>query len=192
MVLTLVGFKVIKLCLFPLFVSEMFESGLDFSNVNINDFILCVKRLNEILQKAGSDARTAVRQRNFNSAYSKSLFNSQRFNPRVCSSMHSFTDEDTQIDICIRKKHFYVSVCGAWRPDPKALNQVLALDNLNFDMQFDFSEVRSLVSHVGSFTFYGGDDFPVDDIGFKRISRVWCKILLMYFSHKDVLLNNVQ
>lgn len=166
------------------FIKMMYDSDLDFSNVNVNDFCLCVKRLNEILAKAGSDARTAVRKREFNSSYAKQLYECEKFNPRVFSSVHCFTDETQQIDICIRQKCFYVSVCGAYQPNLKALLHLLQLTELNFAEQFDFSNMENFHTFKGCFQFYGGKDFPVNEIGLKRIYKVWFQILQMYLSHK--------
>lgn len=162
----------------------MYDSELDFSNVNVNDFIVCVKRLNEILTSAGSDARTAVRKREFNSSYAKQLYECDKFNPRVFSSVHCFTDETEQIDICIRQKKFYVSVCGAYQPNIRPLLHLLQLKELNFSDDFDFSNLEDFHTFKGSFQFYGGSDFPANETGYKRIYKVWFTILQMYLSHK--------
>lgn len=164
------------------FVDALVKSELDFTNVDIADFISHFKACARVLERVSKNNRKSVRERKFKSMYSKQLFESMKFDSKYCSEFFQFSDSDVQIDICIRKNHYYVSVCGSFRPKEKALEHILALQNFNFDIAFDFPTVKEMKEENGIFSFYGGDDFPVDDKGLKRIRHLWFVVLEMYFS----------
>lgn len=164
------------------FAESLAQSELDFNNVNCADFISHVKALARIIERVSKNTRKSVRERKFNSIYSKQLFESMKFDPKHCSEFFQFSDSDVQIDICIRKKCYYVSVCGSFRPRAKTLEHLLALQNFNYEIAFDFPTVSEMKESNGIFSFYGGVDFPVDTVGLKRIRNLWFTIIQMYFS----------
>ncbi len=163
------------------FIKQLFDSDLDFSNVAIDDFITCIKRLNQILTECADPSRRSARSRRYNSILAKTMGLNDKFNSRV-SELYTFSADDVQIDICIRGKSYYVAISGSWRPSERALQNLLYIDNLNYDMLFDFSEVKVLGKDNQSFTYYGGSDFPVNNEGFKRILRLWSMAVYSYSS----------
>lgn len=173
------------------FVQQCYESDLDFSGVQIDDFIRCIKKLSNILNSVSSDARKSVRDRKMNSVLARQVFLSERFNPKTVHDYYSFTFENEQIDVCIKLNSYRVSVCGDYVPTAEQVMHILRLDNFNFDGQFDYAEVQNFVSCDSKFTYFGGDsnNFPVNEVGLKRICRVWSTIVNMYLSHIQDKLN---
>lgn len=173
------------------FIKKCFDSDLDFSCVEIDDFIVCVKRLSQILNKASDDSKKSTRERKMNSVLAQQVFLSERFNPKTVHDYYSFTYENEQIDVCIKSKSFCVSVTGDFVPTAESIMHVLRLDNFNFDNQFDYTEVNNFVFNDSKFTYFGGDsnNFPLNEVGLKRICRVWSTIVNMYLSHIQERLN---
>lgn len=171
------------------FITAMFDSDLDFSNVDIDDFIVCVKRLASILcsDSVSGKSRRSGRSRRYNSILAKELGINDKYTLRV-SDLYTFSADGVQIDVCIRGSNYYVGVTGDWRPNEKVLTKLLYMDNLNFERHFDFSEVKILGNVKGSFTYYGGSDFPVNDLGFKNILRLWTSVVGAYVSHLSIKL----
>lgn len=172
------------------FIKQLFDSDLDFSNVAIDDFITCIKRLYQILNECADPSKRSARSRKYNSILAKTIALNDKFNPRV-SELYTFSADDVQIDICIRGKSYYVAISGSWRPSERALQNLLYIDNLNFEKLFDFSEVKILGNDKQSFTYYGGSDFPVNNEGFNRILRLWSMAVYSYSSKlNDTVINN--
>lgn len=173
------------------FIQNLYDSGLDFSNVQADKFISCVKELARILENVSSDSRKSVRERKMNSVLARQVFLSERFNPKTVHNYYSFTFENEQIDVCIKNNSYRVSVCGDYAPTASQIMNVLRLDNFNFDGQFDYAEVENFVFRDSKYVYYGGDsnNFPVNELGLKRICRVWSTIVNMYLSHIQVRLN---
>lgn len=169
------------------FANALVESELNFTNIDIDNFLQHVKALGRIVERVTKNTRRSVRERKFNSMYSKQLFESMKYDPKYCSQFFQFSDSSVQIDICIRnKKYYYVSVCGNWRPKQKNLEYILNLENFNVALDFDFSSVEEMKESNGIFSFYGGKDFPLSEIGLRKARKLWFVILSMYISREDV------
>lgn len=170
------------------FIKQCFESDLDFSNTNVDDFIVCVRRLSQILKSASDDSRKSTRDRKMNSVLARQVFLSERFNPKTVHDYYSFTMENEQIDICIKSSTFCVSVCGDYVPTAKQVMNVLNLDNENEQLMFDFADISTFSWSDSKFTYFGGATtyFDLTDKGLQRIKRVFSCIVQMYLSHLKI------
>lgn len=164
------------------FVESLYDSDLDFSNVSVDDFVMCVKRLAKILDTASSDSRKSVRERKMNSLLSRRVFNSERFDPKRVYDYYSFTYENEQIDICIKGHTYCVSVIGDFVPDAKSVMDFVNFYNESYTTLFDFADIEYFSWKDSKFTYYGGSSeyFPVSEIGLRHIARVWSAIVQMF------------
>lgn len=173
------------------FLNHCFDSGLDFSNVEIDDFIHCVKRLANILGKASDDSRKAVRERKFNSMLASQVYLSERFNPKTIHDYYSFTCKNVQIDVIIRGSVFGVSVIG-WIPDVKHLIELFNLRNLNDMFSFEYiddSNIKNFVHQTSNVWFFHGDTehFGLNEHGLNNILHIWHHLVIWYLGVcKDV------
>ena len=173
------------------FLNHCFDAGLDFSNVEIDDFIHCVKRLASILGKASDDSRKAVRERKFNSMLASQVYLSERFNPKTIHDYYSFTCKNVQIDVIIRRSVFGVSVIG-WIPDIKHLIELFNLRNLNDLFSFEYideTNVKNFVHQTSNIWFFHGDTehFGLNERGLNNILHIWHHLVIWYLGVcKDV------
>lgn len=172
------------------FIQQCYDSGLDFSNANVDEFIVCVKKLANILGKASDDSRKAVRQRKFNSVLASQVYLSERFNPKTIHDYYSFTCKNVQIDVVIRGKSFGVSVIG-WIPDIKHLVHLFNLRNLNDLFSFEYldeNNFKNYVSEHSNVWFFNGDSahFGLNEHGLDNIVYVWQLLITWFMSINDV------
>lgn len=168
------------------FLSEIENCDFSIPNQDIDDFIICVRRLGKILTNCFDSSAQSKRERKYNSVLSKKLGENDLFNPSKVYKLFTFSANSTQIDICIRTGFYFVSVSGAWRPDLKLLQSALELPNLNFDTFFEFPEIKKIYSVNGSIEYFGGSDFPLDVTGLNRILRLWSVVVSQCCAHIDV------
>lgn len=163
-------------------IQSMYNSDLDLSTIQVDEFIQSIKTLANILKPVSAQTKRTESKRRYNSILAKYLSLNDVFESTKISDIFRFNWNDTSIDIVIKNKCYYVGVCGAWRPKEKTLNMLLANYNLNFEQLFDFPEVKTLTSFSGCFSFYGGKDFPCTKEGLNRILRLFNSIISAFLS----------
>lgn len=169
------------------FIRQMYESDIDFGNVNVDDFIVCVKRLNQILSSACDDSRKSVRKRKFNSLLSNQVYLSERFNPKIVHDYYSYTCRNVQIDVVIRGC-YGVSVIG-WIPDVEELCKLYNFrkESENDLFSFDYLDkevVKNYVNQTSHVWYFFGDKerFGVNEKGLDNIVYIWKLLIEMSFS----------
>lgn len=166
------------------FIDTLFESGIDFSNTDIDDFILSVKTLARLLTPSTSDSRKAVRSRKFNSLLSKEVYLSERFNPKTVHDYYHFTDMNVQIDIIIKNRVFGVSFIGL-SPSVSEFIKVYNIetnrDLFSFDF-LDFDNFQKYLSSSSNVSFFLGDsdNFGLNEVGLRHIIQVWRVWIISY------------
>lgn len=172
------------------FIKQCFDSDLDFSNIEVDEFITCVKKLSKILTTATDDSRKAVRQRKFNSLLANQVYLSERFNSKTIHDYYSFTCKEVQIDIVIRGSAFGVSVIG-WLPDIKHLINLFNMRNVNDLFSFDWiseKNISNYVSNASNVWYFNGDTdhFGLNERGLNNIIYVWKSLIVWYMSINNV------
>lgn len=163
------------------FIQSCYDSGLDLSGLELENFISCIKYLNRIFQDKTIKPKTL----NYNSELSRLVGLNDKFDSKKVSDLYKLSFDNVVIQIIIYKNHYYCAVSGGFNPDKKVLNIMLSNYNLNFEQFFDFPQVEELLSVHGHCMYFGGNDFTVDNIGFCRIVKLFLALCQMYQSKID-------
>lgn len=163
------------------FIQSCYDTGLDLSGIELENFITCIKYLNKIFQ----DKQIKPKTMNYNSELSRLVGLNDKFDSKKVSDLYKLSFDNVVIQLIIYKNRYYVAVSGDFHPDVKVLNIMLANYNLNFKQYFDFPQVEELLSVHGHCMYYGGDDFTVDNKGFCRIVKLFLALCQCYQSKLD-------